>query len=587
MSSEGGAKFRKMGDGTVLVGGFSPETDTYTVVVNTDLKKVSAIRLEALTDDLHPRGGPGRARHGNFILSEFEVTASKKGYPEVVQTVEFASAKADHHESGWEVEKAFDGKSDTGWSIEAFEEGNNVDRQALFITKEDAGFEEGITLRFRMHFSYGGQHTLGAFRLLAGSGDRDLLDIPPAIPDILATATGERTEGEKRLLLEFFGTQDPRMRELQAALQGLRDGAPAAPNTQAQTLAANPEAVTTQIHIRGDFLRPGDVVQPHTPAVLPPLKARGEIPDRLDLANWMVSPENPLTARVAVNRIWQHLFGQGIVETAEDFGTMGEAPTHPELLDWLSSEYMKRGWSRKDLIRLIVSSNTYRQSSDTRPELVNTDPKNHWLARQNRFRVEAEIVRDLSLASSGLLNREIGGPSVRPPLPPGLADLGYAGQVKWEEDTDGNKYRRGLYIFFQRTVPYPMLMTFDCPDSNVTVLRRNVSNTPLQALTTLNNPVFVECAKNLGARLLAEEQDTEARIRRAFMVCLSRPPDAEEVAMMNSLLANQREIFKKNPEQAGTVLASLSFQQVPEVEAAAWVELGRVMMNLDEFFTRE
>ena len=339
----------------------------------------------------------------------------------------------------------------------------------------------------------------------------------------------------------------------------------------------------TQVHIRGDFLNKGAEVGPGTPAVLPAIDmgADGQ-PDRLDLARWIVSPENPLTARVRVNRVWGHLFGAGLVRTPEDFGTRGELPTHPELLDWLATDYMREGWSTKSLIRKIVTSSTYRQSSKYRPDLVERDPLNRLLARQNRFRVEAEIIRDLFLASSGLLNTAIGGPSVRPPLPDGFADLSYASSVKYPESQGEDKYRRGLYIWFQRTIAYPMLMTFDCPDSNVSTMARARSNTPLQALTLLNDPVFFEAAQGLGERIVSMEAETDdERIRGAFQLCFSREPSEVEVEMLANLLGAEREHYAANAEEAKALAGE------GNEEAAPYITLARAMMNLDEFVTRE
>lgn len=321
----------------------------------------------------------------------------------------------------------------------------------------------------------------------------------------------------------------------------------------------------THIHTRGDFLRPGDPVEPGTLRVLHPLRTRCDTPDRLDLAHWLVDPQNPLTSRVAVNQIWKHLFGRGLVSTVADFGTRGETPSHPELLDWLALEFQRFGWSRKTLIRLIVTSAAYRQSSEYREELANRDPQNILLARQNRLRLSAEAVRDAHLAASGLLTRTIGGPSVRPPLPADIAAIGYANSIRWKQSQGPDQYRRGLYIFFQRTVPYPMLMTFDAPDSNNTCPQRERSNTPLQALTLLNDQVFFECAKNLGKQLDCGSLKPAQRIRDAFHRCLAREPYPEELSRLEKLYARAAEV---NPSEA-------------------LVAVCRTLMNLDEFITRE
>jgi hypothetical protein len=374
------------------------------------------------------------------------------------------------------------------------------------------------------------------------------------------------------------------------------------------------------LHVRGDFLTKGPIIEPHTPEVLPPLRPReGEAPaeprtpDRLDLARWIADPANPLTARVAVNRFWQWHFGRGLVNTVDDFGTQGERPSHPELLDWLASEFRDSGWRMKRLHKLIVMSATYRQSSAARPELYQRDPYNTWLARQNRLRFEAEIVRDVALAASGLLIREVGGPSVRPPQPPEIAALSYAGSVKWIESTGADRYRRGLYTWFQRTSPYPTLMTFDAPDSNLTCTRRERSNTPLQALTLLNDVVFVECANALGKRILQEPMDQivaadgtgggdsavveqaiiAARLRFAFELCLSRSPTEAELSRLRSLYVDARAEFENDDRAAKKLAESLATDDGQrttdpnKAEAAAWFVVARTLMNLDEFITRE
>jgi hypothetical protein len=343
----------------------------------------------------------------------------------------------------------------------------------------------------------------------------------------------------------------------------------------------------TRVLIRGDFLRPGIEVEPGTPAVLPPLRpdpGRAKAPNRLDLARWIVCPDNPLTARVLVNWVWHKYFGRALVPTLEDFGTQGERPSHPELLDHLAAEFMRRGWSLKALHRQIVLSATYRQSSQVTPELLRRDPLNVLLAHQARLRLEAEVVRDVSLAASGLLTRTIGGPSVRPPQPPGISELTYANSARWIESKGPDRHRRGLYIWFQRTSPYPTLMTFDAPDSNLCCVRRERSNTPLQALTMLNDTVFVECARALGRRLATRDGDTAERIRYAFRLCLSREPTDSERSRLERLFGELRIECRNKPREAGR-LAGTKDDASPEL--AGWVALARTMLNLDEFVTRE
>jgi mono/diheme cytochrome c family protein len=325
---------------------------------------------------------------------------------------------------------------------------------------------------------------------------------------------------------------------------------------------------TTTVLLGGDFTRPGAAVTPGVPAVLHPITAHGTPPgnlNRLDLARWLVSPENPLMARVIVNRFWQAYFGTGLVETDNDFGTQGTPPSHPELLDWLATEFQRQGWSMKAMHRLIVTSATYRQASRHRPELAALDPRNRLLARQTRLRLEAEIVRDAALTATGLLTPAVGGPSVYPPQPEGVYRFTQVPR-DWKASEGPARYRRGMYTFFWRSAPHPGLIVFDAPESVATCTRRNRSNTPLQALTLLNDQAFYEFARALAARVLREAKPTDAeRLRHAFRLCLARPPSAAEANRLRELFAEQGD--------------------VPAQEV--WTAVARVLLNLDEFITRE
>ncbi len=305
------------------------------------------------------------------------------------------------------------------------------------------------------------------------------------------------------------------------------------------------------------------------------------------MLRWTLRPSARRTPRVAANDIWQKLFGKGLVRTPDDFGVRGERPTHPELLDWLADEYRRLGWSRKALIRTIVLSSVYRQGSAHRVELHERDPENRLIARQNRFRVEGEIVRDATLAVGGLLSRKVGGPSVFPALPPDIAALSYANNFKWTTSPGEDRYRRGMYTFHKRTAPHPNLIGFDCPDGNATQIQRAVSNTPLQALTTLNNESFHEAAQALARRSLAEGGgDDAARIAFAFRLCTARRPDGPESAELISLLSTARSFYAANID-AATRLRGAPIAGVAPAEQAAWVATVRVLLNLDEFMTRE
>lgn len=356
---------------------------------------------------------------------------------------------------------------------------------------------------------------------------------------------------------------------------------PAIPQTMAPVLQQGAETRVTHIQLRGDFLSPGEQVQPHTPAVLPAMKASGTA-SRLDLAQWIVAPEHPLTARVAANRTWQHLFGRGLVRTENDFGTQGTPPSHPELLDWLAIKFHMKHWRRKQLIRTIVTSETYKQSAALTDQLAELDPDNRLLARQNRIRHEAEILRDAALSSAGLLDPQLGGPSFRPPVPP---DAGNVVNYRWKSEPTPDRYRRGTYIVVQRNVQLPFLMTFDAPDGNTFCTRRERSNTPPQALTLLNDPFFFECATALGRRLVNEAATDDERIVLAFLACVSREPTPDESQSFQAFLREQRRLHEQQPELAAALAVGAPAEQA--LDTALWISAARVLMNTDEFVCRE
>ena len=583
------AELVKQEDGSLLARGANPAHNNYKVEVRSSLAGITAFRIEALKDPTLPNSGPGRAAQGEFALSEVVIEASTGEEGKEAQELEIDSAVALQELDGFEVSRAVDGEEVTGWSPGGLD-GPNHNRQIVVILKEDAGSSSGTTFHFKLEQRLGDHRTMGRFRLSATTAPRELLQslVPIDVERVLAVAPQDRSDAQTALLLDYAVDQQPRMREWHAALEGHHKAMPQVPETLAQTIAQNPEPPKTHIHVRGDFLRKGRQVMPGTPGVLPPMRWRGERPDRLDLARWIVHPSNPLTGRVEVNRIWEKLFGRGLVATSDDFGTRGEKPSHPELLDWLTLELVNLGWSRKDLIETIVLSSTYQQSSQVDPELLKTDPNNVWLSRQSRFRVESEVTRDLFLAVGGLLERRVGGRSIRPPLPKDVAKVGYASGVKWPESHGADKYRRGLYIHFQRTVPYPMLMTFDSPDSNTACIRRTRSNTPLQALTLLNDHVFVDCARSFARKITSEVKSTdEDRLRYAFRRALAREPDPVEMSVLAKLLDDQEQVFASGEGSAAKVAGPGFPGELSQEQAAAWTTVARTILNLDEFVTRE
>lgn len=579
-----GATLAAQADQSISASGMNPVTETYSVETTAPAAALTGFRVEVLPDD---EGKPGRTGHGNFVLSEFSVIirpASGSG----ARKVELKNATADFSQKNWDVEGAIDEDAKTGWAVSPQ---NKQRHQAVFACAEPLQLAPGDKLIFTLDQQFGNQHTLACFRLSATAIPAPLK--ATLTDDLVAaawnTSPDNRIAEQKAALATYFRDElDAEAKKLRQPIEEHAKKEPKFPETKAAILAEREKPRETHIHVRGDFLRPGDKVEPATPALLHEFKSRAEMPDRLDLARWLMDEANPLTRRVTVNHVWKNLFGRGLVATVNDFGTRGETPSHPELLDWLATEFPRLNWSRKALIKLIVTSTTYQQSSRYRPELEERDPLNTLLARQSRLRLEAEIVRDAHLAASGLLSEKIGGPSVRPPLPADIAALGYANSVKWKESEGEDRFRRGMYIFFQRTVPYPMLMTFDAPDSNTACTRRERSNTPLQALTLWNDPVFFDCARALGKRV-ASEATLNARLKRAFELCLARSPSRAEFSRLRQLYEKQQQLTRETPESAPAILGLEKKSEPPSdaVEQASLVAAVRVILNLDEFITRD
>jgi hypothetical protein len=401
-----------------------------------------------------------------------------------------------------------------------------------------------------------------------------------------------RTKDQRQRLFDYFlkrGSklapkrfEELKVKELSEKVEKLKEEYPRL--SRAQVFAESSEGRTAYVHVRGDFRGRGVAVAPGIPAVLPPLPAESG-KSRLALARWLVAPENPLTARVAVNRMWQEFFGRGLVATSGDFGAQGEKPSHPELFDWLATEFVARGWSVKRMHKLIVMSATYRQTSDARAELTERDPDNHLLARQARLRLHAEQVRDAALMVSGLLDNTLGGPSVRPPQPKAAASYGY--ETPWPESAGGDRYRRGLYTWIQRTSPYAQSVTFDLPDPNQVCSRRERSNTPLQALTLLNDPVTSEAARALARRMVVEGGPAAVdRIMHGFRLCLARGPRPDESERLLRYYRDQVRRFDRRPREAERLMPAAPHDTSP-AETAAWATVSSVLLNLDEFITRQ
>lgn len=435
---------------------------------------------------------------------------------------------------------------------------------------------------------------------LAATDTTTALPDPAELLTALSTEARRRNAAHKTLLTQVEKSDRSELQTLCTQYEKHALVKPKPPSLKAMTVAKRSKERVSYVHLRGDYRSKGEDVVPGTPAALHPLQPRAEQADRLDLARWIVDPANPLTPRVTVNRIWLHLFGRGLVSTVDNFGSGGTPPTHPELLDWLARQQMELGWSRKAMIRLIVDSATYRQASRQRPELEERDPLNELLARQQRFRLEAETIRDAALSVSGLLHPTVGGPSIRPPQPAYVTSI--SRNAEWKVTTGPDLYRRGLYILLRRATPYPMLLTFDTPDSTAACVQRQRSNSPLQALTLLNDPVFFECAQKLARELdaatNADDAALDAQLATALTRCLGRPPRAAEITLLRNLFEDRQRHFLTDSTAALTLIGakpekgqSKNTARTPSItdaaRLAAWTITARVLMNLDEFITRE
>jgi hypothetical protein len=419
---------------------------------------------------------------------------------------------------------------------------------------------------------------------------------------ILSGVTGKRTKDQDAYLRQYFltYTAPDGLRAGQRELESLRKAKEAAlkPIPTAMVMGELKKPRESFVLARGDYRNQTEKVQPGVPAMLPPLAPSGEAgapPNRLALAKWMVQPGHPLTSRVAVNRFWQMYFGHGIVKTQEDFGVQGEPPVHPELLDWLATEFVRTGWDIRAMQRLIVTSATYRQSSKVTTELLEKDPENRLLARGPRFRLPAEMIRDTALAASGLLNDEIGGPSVLPYQPKGLWEElafgdGYSAQ-SYEQSHGKDLYRRGMYTFWKRTAPPASLATFDAPDREKCTGRRALTNTPLQALVLMNDPTYVEAARALAQRTLLEGgKDEKDKLVYAFRLATARKPSRRETGVLRKLLETELASFARNPQAAAKLLGvgeSPRDKRLDPPVLAAWTTVTSVILNLDETVTRQ
>lgn len=610
-------RYLPQGDGSLLAQGYAPTKFTATFRVTTNLRKITAFRLELLNDPNLPCNGPGRSFQGTCALSEFMVDAWPKSDPQKKTRLKVVAASADYDQRERELEANFydktndrritgpvrlamDGDAKTAWGIDAGPGRRNQPRKAVFRLEAPIDLGDEVELLFSLQQNHGGwnsddhmNNNLGRFRISATTAPGDVAadPLPAAVRATLSRPAAERSPAESAALFSHWRTTVAEWKEANDRIEALWARWPN--GSTALTLMARREPRTTNLLNRGDWLKPTRSVTPGVPTALNQLPDAAE-PTRLTFANWLVDRQAPTTARVFVNRVWQAYFGQGIVATPEDFGVKGSPPSHPELLDWLTVEFMEHGWSVKHLHRLIVHSAAYRQSSNITPAALERDPENRWLARGPRLRVEGEIVRDIALAVSGLLNPQVGGRSVMPPAPEFLFQppASYA-PFPWVNATGPDKYRRGIYTFRRRSTPFPMLQSFDTPNGDAACVRRLRSNSPLQALVSLNEPVFVECAQQLARVTLSEGGGSDdSRLTYMFRRTLARPPSPEELRELRGLLERQSRRLADgwlNPAEIasadGKIPADLPRGTTP-TQLAAYTLVGRVLLNLDETITK-
>jgi hypothetical protein len=585
-----GAAFQKLDDKSVLLSDDPPDADTYTFAATTTLTGITAFKLEALVDDSLPGGGPGRgdAARPNFVVNTFSIEAAPQGSKEFAP-VRLVRATADFSQQRFDVAGAIDDNPKTAWAIAPE---FSAPHWARFQTERPFGFEKGTAFRFCIVQNQGGGRTIGRLRVLAITGTPTREGTPAEIARIVGLPASERSKQDRTTLERYRFDRDAELVALEKQKAKVQKGLNSIHEPTTLVMQELPKARRTTIFSRGDFKQPGESVEPGVPAVLHPYAAaRG---DRLALARWLVDRRNPLVARVTVNRWWAEIFGHGIVATPEDFGMKGQQPTHPELLDWLATEFMAPSsgypaWSMKKVLRLIVTSATYRQASKVTRELFERDDQNELYARGPRVRMDAEMIRDNALAMAGLLSKKQFGPPVRPYQPDGLWVKVGGAKIDYEISRGEDRYRRGIYVVLKRGAPYPSFVNFDASARLACTAKRSRSNTPLQALTLLNDPVYVEAAKALAARVFRDRPNASVddRVGHMFRLCVSREPTAFEREALRRLYNEQLREAQTHPQAARALVDAAKLPSgAAREELAAWYAVATVLLNLDETITK-
>lgn len=563
-------------DSSVFVSGDITKSDTYELDLGQPIPGITAIRLEALPDARLPGRGPGMAYYegpkGDFLLGEFRLQADGQAIRIAQATQSYAK---NHFGSQAEASYAIDGNPETGWSCA---QGQGRAHEAVFrFEKPLTASNLQLTMMFGRHYAC----SLGRFRISVTTDPGEVSASPLSSEIQQLLRKKDLSEADLKKLRTEFLFQSPQLASTRAQIEQLRRKESYLTTLVLQERPIeNPRA--TFIHHRGEWTQPTEAVVPGVLSVLNPMPS--DVPqNRLGFAKWLVSRENPLTARVVVNRAWAAFFGRGIVKTQEDFGFQGSPPSHPELLDWLAVRFMQDGWSSKKLHRLIVTSKTYQQSSRSNQRADAIDPENVWLWRGPRVRLDAEQVRDSALRAAGILSDKMYGPSVFPPQPPSVTTEGTYGAMNWATSSGADRYRRSLYTFTKRTAPFAFSNTFDAPSGEGCVVRRDRSNTPLQALTMLNDITIVEAAQALGRALAESQQSVEHRVREAYWRLFSRNPEPEELAAVLEFYRKQTERLESSGQSAKSLAGD--GEQATMVPRAAWTAVVRALMNTDEFVT--
>lgn len=565
--AESGQILALQSDGSFLAGGKAPANDVYTIDLGEPVKSITGVRVEVLPDPSLPNNGPGRASSGNFILTKVELLADDRPVALARATVAFS-------QEGYDAQRTINSDGKNGWAIYP----TNGQANEILI-EPTASVDATIGLRVKLYFESKEwpEHEIGRFRVTLANRKNPRV-LPIAIKSLLSDPA--KIEANKPALLAEFVKSHPDSRPQAEKLSALKNDLRMLERQVPTALVIKEKkggSVKANIHIRGEFLQKGDEVAAGPPDCVGPRPGPAPF-NRLALAQWLTSRQNPLASRVEVNRLWEMVFGRGIVETSEDFGTQGSKPSHPELLDWLAVTFMDGGWDIKALMKMIVMSATYRQSSDASKELIEKDPQNILLARAPRFRMEAESVRDNMLSIGGVLSLKIGGPSVYPSQPPAIWDTPYNGE-QWMTSQGIDKYRRGLYTFWKRSSPYPSFVAMDATSRETCTVRRLRTNTPLQALALLNDDVTMDAAKGLAKRMQDEGGRTiEDQIKFAFTACTGRSPEQQELQRLTRLY----EKLSAHYSADDTATKKLA----PSPKEAAYVLVCNTLLNLDETMTR-